>query len=80
MSMSDSAEMAREPLDKVDEELQTVASLVRLSIKNQQQHQQLQRHGWGDSHKVQDAAGAFDCSGDAERRFQVRVVLCSLLC
>lgn len=67
MSLSESAEMVREPLDKLDEELQTVASLVRLSIKNQQQQQRQQEQ----RSDQQDVAGAFDCSGDAERRFQV---------
>lgn len=49
----------RERLDELGEELQTVASLVHLSIKNQQHE------------GVDDAEGAFDCSGDAERKFQV---------
>lgn len=53
-------ETARERLDELGEELQTVASLVHLSIKNQQ-HEGLD-----------DAQGAFDCSGDAERKFQVQ--------
>lgn len=48
----------RERLDELGEELQTVASLVHLSIKNQQHE------------RVDDAEGAFDCSGDAERKFQ----------
>lgn len=55
------SDMAREPLDELYEELQTVASLVKLHIKNQQQ-----------VGADQDASGAFDCSGDAERRFEVQ--------
>lgn len=50
--------MVRERLEELGEELQTVASLVHLSIKNQQ-------------HGVHESAGSFDCSGDAERKFQV---------
>lgn len=74
MFLSESAEMVREPLDQLDEELQTVASLVRLSIKNQQQQQrQLEQRGNGGAVDAdQDLASAFDCSGDAERRFQVQ--------
>lgn len=53
--------MVYQPLDELEEELQTVASLVHLSIKSQQQ-----------SGTEEDASGAFDCSGDAERRFQAR--------
>lgn len=52
-------ETVRERLDELGEELQTVTSLVHRSIKNQQHE------------GVDDAEGAFDCSGDAERRFQV---------
>lgn len=53
------SETVRERLEELGEELQTVASLVHTSIKNQQQ-------------EGVDEAGAFDCSGDAERKFQVR--------
>lgn len=52
------SEMVRERLEELGEELQTVTSLVHLSIKNQQ-------------HGVHESAGSFDCSGDAERKFQV---------
>lgn len=54
------SETIRERLEELGEELQTVASLVHLSIKNQQHE------------GVDEAAGAFDCSGDAERKFQVQ--------
>jgi len=53
------SEMVRERLEELGEELQTVTSLVQHCIKNQQ-------HEGAD-----EAAGAFDCSGDAERKFQV---------
>lgn len=56
------SETVRERLEELGEELQTVASLVHTSIKNQQ----LEQEGV-------DEAGAFDCSGDAERKFQVCV-------
>lgn len=59
------SETVRERLEELGEELQTVASLVHASIKNQQQ-------------EGVDEAGAFDCSGDSERKFQVRV--CCVLC
>ncbi|CAM9781621.1 unnamed protein product [Ascophyllum nodosum] len=51
-------ETVRERLEELGEELQTVTSLVHLTIKNQQ-HEGLD-----------DAQGAFDCSGNAERKFQ----------
>ncbi|CAM9812990.1 unnamed protein product [Ectocarpus sp. 6 AP-2014] len=57
MQASMDSEMVRERLEELGEELQTVASLVHLSIKNQQ-------------HGVHESAGSFDCSGDAERKFQ----------
>ena len=53
-------ETVRERLEELGEELQTVTSLVHLTIKNQQ-HEGLD-----------DAQGAFDCSGNAERKFQVK--------
>lgn len=71
MSMGDLPEMVREPLDELDEELQTVASLVHLSIKNQQQQQRQRYRGGKARDDDGDLVGAFDCSGDAERRFQV---------
>ncbi|CAM9815605.1 unnamed protein product [Scytosiphon promiscuus] len=58
MQASMDSETVRERLEDLGEELNTVASLVHLSIKNQQQE------------GVDEAAGAFDCSGDAERKFQ----------
>ena len=54
------SETVRERLEELGEELQTVTSLVQHCIKNQQ-------HESG----ADEAAGAFDCSGDAERKFQV---------
>lgn len=59
MQASMDSETVREQLDELGEELQTVASLVQLSIKNQQHE------------GVDEASGAFDCSGDAERKFEV---------
>lgn len=59
MQASMNSEMVRERLDELGEELQTVASLVQLSIKNQQHE------------GIDEASGAFDCSGDAERKFEV---------
>lgn len=59
MQASMDSEMVRERLDELGEELQTVASLVQLSIKNQQHE------------GIDEASGAFDCSGDAERKFEV---------
>eukprot|EP00904_Undaria_pinnatifida_P005696 jgi/Undpi1/2256/HiC_scaffold_13.g05642.m1 len=58
MQASMDSETVREQLDELGEELQTVASLVQLSIKNQQHE------------GVDEASGAFDCSGDAERKFE----------
>lgn len=63
MQASMDSETVRERLEDLGEELNTVASLVHLSIKNQQQE------------GVDEAAGAFDCSGDAERKFQVHRLL-----
>eukprot|EP00752_Nemacystus_decipiens_P015586 g13909.t1 len=57
MEASMDSETVRGRLEELGEELQTVASLVHTSIKHQQQ-------------EGVDEAGAFDCSGDAERKFQ----------
>lgn len=63
MEASMDSETVRERLEELAEELQTVASLVHTSIKSQQ-HEGLD-----------EAAGAFDCSGDAERKFQASGVV-----
>lgn len=65
MQASIDSETIRERLEELGEELQTVASLVHLSIKNQQHE------------GIDEAAGAFDCSGDAERKFQVLLYCCT---
>ena len=59
MQASMDSETVRKRLDELGEELQTVASLVQLSIKNQQHE------------GIDEASGAFDFSGDAERKFEV---------